>query len=224
MNNANAHLKSFIDNLDTKMWITRGCRYNSDRRLKKKNTLSLTAISFLSFYVLIISTLPLIAGSHINKVQNDILSTIAIVFSLFILILSLLETSKEYSIKAERLYFCANKINELMSQLKIVQSILTDTKELEESVKSINESYHSLISSYEENHDDLDLVKFKIDNRKITVKTKDGKKEIIGDFDIGLIDRINFRIQYFSHLSLYYMCIFVPPFVLILYAIYFITI
>ncbi len=220
MNSNNISLDEYITTLDKKMWMTRGCRYNTDRRLKKKNNLSLTAISFLSFYVLIISLIPFLEGDKIAGSQDNILSTLAIILSLFILILSLLEASKEYSIKAERLYSCANKINELMSQLKIAQATIKDTTELEKEIERISRSYHSLISSYEENHEDLDLNQFKIENRKKKIKNKNGEKKEVGDFDVGLWDMVKYKLQLIRHFSLYYICIILPPIILILAKIY----
>lgn len=217
MNDEKDKFEEFIYNLDRKMWITRGCRYNSDRRLKRKNAFSLTAISFLSLYVLVISILTVIGGDKLSVEQSNYLSIASIVISLFILILSLLETSKEYSIKAERLYACANKINKLMSDLKIAQTIISDQKQLESTVKNINDLYHDIISSYEENHEELDHEKFMIDNRKRKIINKDGKSIQVGEFDIGLLDYIRFYIKYSRHLSLYYLCIFVPIFLLALF-------
>lgn len=216
MSEEKIEFEDFVNNLDRKMWITRDCRYNSDRRLKKKNTLSLTAISFLSLYVLIISIFTTIEDGNLSEATSKSLSIASIVISLFILILSLLETSKEYAIKAERLYNCANIINKLMSDLKIAKATIKDQKELEISVNKINHNYHEIISGYEENHEELDYLKFMIDNKKREIAGKDGKHIHIGDFDIGWLFQVKYFIKKLRHLSLYYFCIF-GPFILFLF-------
>ncbi len=214
MENDLIDVKELISNLDSKMWKTRGCRYNSDRRLKRKSSLSLTAISFLSSYVLIVSIIPYFGIVKLSATQNDYFPLVSVVLSIFILVLSLLEASKEHSLKAERLYTCANKVNNLMSDLKFAQVNITDENKLKEKVESINVLYHSVIDSYQENHNDLDFSLFKLENRAREVKINKIESKVTGEFQFDYLDLIKLIYQLTAQYSLYLLCILAPPVIL----------
>jgi len=210
-------LNEFIIDLDSKMWKTRGSRYNADRRLKRKSNLSLATISLLSFYVLIISIVSSFSVFNLNNTETGFLTFISIVISIFIIVLSLLEASKEYSIKAERLYTCANEINRLMSELKFAQATITEIDKLEKEVYKIHNEYQLLIKNVKENHDDIDFDLFRVANKKKPMKqlTKD-LKQYEGEFEIGGFEILKIYTKLALHYSLYYICIFGPLIILVI--------
>jgi len=214
-------LNTFIDDLDSKMWKTRGCRYNADRRLKRKSSLSLSTISFLSFYVLILSIVSSFSIFNLNSKESGFISFISIVISIFILVLSLLEASKEYSIKAERLYTCANEINKLMSELKFAQATIKETDKLESEVHRIHIEYQSLIKNVKENHDDIDYDLFRLAYRKSPKKpVTDELRQHEGNFEIGRVEFFKIYAKLAWHYSLYYIFIFGPPILLLISALF----
>ena len=203
-------LNEFIKELDYKMWTTRGCRYNADRRLKKKSTLSLATISFLSIYVLVLSLIPFFSLFNLSTNNREYISFFSVVLSIFILVLSLLEASKEYSIKAERLYSCANSINCLMGDLKLALSTIDDNDRLEIEIKRIHDEYHRLINCYKENHESVDFEAFKLEHKKIE-KIINGEKIYIGEFEIGRGHEFVIHLKRISHFLIYYIFILGPP-------------
>ncbi len=152
------------------IWITGGSRFYAARRLKRKNVFSITSISFLSFYSIVLS----IIQTNINSVNCFItikLFTIfAVVLSIFILVLSLLESSQDYGIKGDRLYKNAQKLTKLHRKIEHYESYYLDINskensyELENVLKKYNGKYNSLLIECPENHDTEDYELFKADN------------------------------------------------------------
>jgi predicted nuclease with TOPRIM domain len=138
--------------------------------------------------------------------------------SVFILVLSLLEASKEYSIKAERLFSCANEINDLMGNLKFIQATVVDRTKLEYDVKRINDEYHSLIKKVNENHDGIDYDIFRLSYKKKPKKTNDGSDvKFDGVFQIDIFEEFLIYIKLATQYSVYYFFIVAPPILLTIF-------
>lgn len=161
--NSQPDLNSFIDNLDRKMWITKGARYNGSRRLLRKHNLSLATIAFLSAYVLTASvsqfTLPL------TTQQLAVINFATIGMAIFILTLSLLESAHNYQSKSRSLHDCANEISSLLEKLNIAKVTLDD-ESLRGKVKEISKTYHDIIVRYGDNHEPIDNELFRAEHPK----------------------------------------------------------
>ena len=138
--------------LEKKMWITKGSRFNSYRRLKNQYTFSTYLISFLSFYIIVFSILPYFPSLVSRLFDKELTSFVLLTLSFFILILSLLESGRNYLLKAERLYNCANQISNEYVKLKSSKG-----KKL---LNEITEKYHFILAGCNENHDPIDLELF----------------------------------------------------------------
>lgn len=132
---------------DTKFWKTKSARFNASRRLRAKQAWSIFTLSILSFYNLIMSFPSLLGVSQ--QAQTDTLSPVAILTSIFVLIISLLEVSKAYEVRAERLDKSAMEINQIHSRLRMAHSVGDD-------LGPIIEAYHELIKTCPENHEPQD--------------------------------------------------------------------
>jgi hypothetical protein len=156
----------FLERLERRIWITRGSRFNAARRLSNKQYWSIASISVLSVYGISIpiiqTTFNPLACQEVNRAYF-IISTIS---SIFILVLSLLEGSKNYQVKADRLYSNALHLSRVSRKivffkLKINKKISVNIDELVE----ISDEYERLVFECSENHETEDFRLFQIQNR-----------------------------------------------------------
>jgi hypothetical protein len=194
----------FADELDTRMWKTKGSRYNKYRRYKRKHQLSLSAISILTLYVFIISLAYYYPVIKLSESQKELIPFLSIILSISILILSLLEASKNYQLKSERLYNCANEITNLYIELR--QHICSDSQNQDEILSEIAKRYKTILEKYPENHDPIDYEKFQAEHSR--------------HFNIGWIKKNSIFLKalilsYWLHLIL--ICL--PPIVFYLFVI-----
>src|SRR6185369_5570999 len=147
--------------LDKIMWETKGSRFNTYRRLKKQGTLSITTISILSVYAIIISLFQFFFKTRLHNIDNFD-TFFSIFLSICILVVSLLEASREYNTKAVKVYDCSNDIGSLLHKLKQVEYAEDINREL----LNISDQYNAILKSCPENHDAIDFELFKAQNHK----------------------------------------------------------
>jgi hypothetical protein len=161
-NNVDTYAKS----LDDRVWKTKGSRFNAARRLNNKYQFSITSISILSIYGIAI---PLIQGidnsSECPKV-NGIYIAISTILSIFTLVLSLLEGSKNYQVRADRLYNNAVKISNLYRELEYLIKCESKSTEFHKKLYEISSKYEELIRECPENHEPEDYALFRVQQRK----------------------------------------------------------
>lgn len=194
----------YAEELDMRMWKTKGARYSAYRRYQQKHWFSLAAISLLTLYVF---GLTLADFCHIiistGNSKNNI-PFLSMLLSIAILILSLLEASKNYQIKSERLHNCAKEIAVVYNELR--QLICSDM-ESENKMKKLEEitrRYNNIIEKYAENHDPIDYELFLAEHHK--------------EFNIGFIKKRVIKIKsLILSYWLYVLLIFSPPIILLYY-------
>lgn len=136
------------EQLENKAWKTAGARFNAYRRLKAKNTTSIFFISMLSLVCICINLFDVFPAEHRESAS--------LIFSVLVIIVSLVESSKDYSLKADRLHTNALEINSFIDRLKFKQSV--GQNEIQE--------YHSILRSCPENHEIDDFKVFLMQHRK----------------------------------------------------------
>jgi hypothetical protein len=194
----NNPINSYADELSTRIWKTKGSRFNAARRLSNKNQLSITSISILSIYGVIIPIIQIIFASSQCLKLNNWFTFISIFLSIFILVLSLLEGSKNYQVKAERLYNNATKLATIYRDLEYLKARNLEHSNLEEKLKNILNEYDRAIESCPENHDTKDYELFKAQHRR--------------EFKINILEaKWNIFKGYIQDYWLYYLFIIVPP-------------
>lgn len=170
--------KSFIEELDKAMWITKGSRYNGARRCTRKYELSTASSAILTLYIIGLSIAQSMPSFKIPQQLCGYINYSTIVASIGLLILSLLEGSKNYQLKAERLYNCSNDILNIYNQLRKIrydQSI----NHLE--VEQIRQNYNRVLQRYPDNHYPIDYELFRAQHRK--------------DFELKLVSAVWIRIR-----------------------------
>lgn len=178
----NSDYSEYAEKIRKKLWKTKGSRFNASRRLNNKYNFSVFSISILSFFGICIPIIQKFIDSNQCSNVNELYTLTSILFSIFILILSLLEGSKNYQIKADRLYNNAvdissilNKINFLIDYELKRHSSKDEKNKIIAKIKQHEKEYDSLIKQCSENHDPDDYSLFKAENHDNFIDKTDKK-------------------------------------------------
>jgi hypothetical protein len=152
------------EDLVRRIWITRGARFVAHRRLATMHAWSTAAIAILSAYLLIASIVMSNDGVGISAAGRSLVNLGLTGVSLLLLVLSLLEGSRNYLLRSERLHDCAVELGALEHKATLVKEY-RDIAERTAAVAQLSEEYHSVLARCRENHDPLDNECFRCDNR-----------------------------------------------------------
>jgi hypothetical protein len=110
-----------LSKLLRKMRTTRECRYRGANRLEKLQRLSTYSICALSFYLVLISIAMAISQISTSLTTNEQVGTtfLSISMSIFVIIISLIENYKNYSVRADDLRRCAEAISMLINRYEV---------------------------------------------------------------------------------------------------------
>jgi hypothetical protein len=86
-------------------------------RLKLKARHSVVAITVVSFYVVVLSLLSLIFQDRMDSLSERLSSTATVIMSMFIIVLNLLESARNYSIESEYANIHAHEMERLFNRI-----------------------------------------------------------------------------------------------------------
>jgi len=204
MNNI-SNADSYAKSLETRIWKTKGSRFNAARRLNKKYQFGITSIAILSVYgisIPIIQSIPSIA-----KCQNvnSLYTAISTILSVFTLVLSLLEGSKNHQLRAEKLHNNAVMISSLHRHLEYLISCESQNIDFQIKLHGISDEYEELVKECPENHEPEDYDLFKLQYQE--------------EFKVGPLTAVYIRLKLlFIDYWLYIFVIGIPPIITILYS------
>jgi hypothetical protein len=152
----------FGSELDRKIWLTKGARFNAYRRLRKQHELSLRAISFLSAYLIVLSIFLLLPDIGLDESGRRVAGVGTIAMSLFILVLSLLESTKNAQLRAEVHHNCGLDLSRLYDRLRIA---LTSAAADRVTLQTIADEYGNILQRFNENHEPEDDLLFRAQHK-----------------------------------------------------------
>jgi hypothetical protein len=136
--------------LISRIWRTKGSRFNAYRRLATKNKVLTFVTSFSSIHLLAIGILQLTSLITLTKEQSQLLSFISIILSIIILAYSLIENGKEHGLKSERHHLCGIDLDRIYTRLELVDG--NDT----ENIAKLADNYNLVTKKYLHNHETID--------------------------------------------------------------------
>lgn len=151
------HPNRLSDPLLGKMWKTKSARFNAHARLLTKHWLSTTATAILSFYLIVASLIPLVYEANLPPAGSKFLAVITLVISILLIIVTLIESARNYHGEADRMHKCALSISEIYNRLQAMTLDFADQNRI-----SLNEDYSNVLLKYEINHKDIDFIRFQI--------------------------------------------------------------
>lgn len=148
---------NYPDTLYHKMWKTKGARFIAANRLISMNIWSNWVIAINSMYAIILSLFSLSTFSKYIKIPNDLLSLVTIAISIIIIIVSLIENSKNYILRSENLHKCSKEIAQVYEKVVFYKAIYEDGDESAlNMLRELSEEYQNIINNYSENHLNID--------------------------------------------------------------------
>lgn len=155
--------KSFLEELNHKIWSTQSSRFNADKRLKKKAKLSNISLAMLSAYLIIAG---LISVYNIkNGRDENLINYVITALSILVLVFSQFENAQDYRLNAKIYHDCGLELSSLYNELRIFKTLKTKPSEYEtySFSKTLSEKYQSILKNYE-NHSSIDYDFFQINN------------------------------------------------------------
>ncbi|MGF6097156.1 SLATT domain-containing protein [Pseudomonas sp. 18175] len=185
-------MTSLLDELKTKIWKTKGARFNASRRLQARKVWGSYLVSAFSIYILAIGIFSL-TETHTNPTLNFS----SIIGSLLILVFSLHEGSLSTEQKAERHHVCARDLTALYDKVALQTQLANDDK-----AEELIEEYARIIERSPENHDVIDYDLFRTEHK---------------DFKVPATTKIKIELAYYSFQTTCLIMIATPPVMLFIF-------
>ncbi len=195
--------KTFIEELNYKIWITKGSRFTASTRLTQTSRLSNLSINLLSVYLTIVGLLG-VYNLHFNEINENLIAYSITSLSIMVLVFGQIESAKDYSMKSKEFHNCGLELSKIYNDLRIYKT-LTENQTItdkEKFAKKISDEYQRVLERHE-NH-------LQIDND--LCRTKTAKYHLLSNWDVTKI-----RIEYYFRTKfLYHFLIIAPPIIIIL--------
>ena len=206
--NKKSHLdyleKTFLEELNYKIWSTKGSRFNASARLSKTTRWSNFSLTMLSVYLTAVGLLSVYNISlATNKVDENLIAYSITCLSILTLVLGQIESAKDYSMKAKEFHNCGLELSKIYNDLRIYKTLKENQTlaDKEQFAKKISDAYQRVLERHE-NHQAIDNEKF---------KTTKAEYHGMNRFTVRLI-----RIKYYlKTIFIFHLLIFLPPIIIL---------
>lgn len=194
--------KTFLEELNYKIWSTKGSRFNANKRLLQISRLSNVCNSILSVYLIAIGLLS-VYNIYNEKLYSENLIAYSITcLSILLLVFGQIENAKDYNSKAIEYHNCGLELSNLYNELRIFKTLeenqsISNKKEF---AKKTSDNYQRILEKHQ-NHEPIDNDLF---------KSKTAKYHKLSWTDVQKI-RIEY---YFKTIFLYHALIIIPPIII----------
>ncbi|MEO7934141.1 MAG: SLATT domain-containing protein [Chthoniobacterales bacterium] len=194
--------------LNYKLWSTYKSRFNAASRLRKKHELSTRAVSLLSAYVMIFSLITTMLPQFSLGSTSQVILFISSALSIIILVVSQLEASQNYSVRAYTFHQSGLQIAELYKELRALKTRYGNEKgsDFLTSVENLSKRYDDILQR-SDNHDDVDFACFRASKPNYD-------DHALSKWDVFYTHASLFTREYLF----YYMCMAMPPLLFALFA------
>ncbi|MDT0644649.1 SLATT domain-containing protein [Zunongwangia sp. F363] len=200
--------KSFLEELNFKLWATRGARFNCDKRLRTKGKASNAGLTIISAY-LIIASLITVFNLELG-VSQELLNFTITGLSILVLVFTQFENAQNYELVAKTHHDSGLKISELYNRLRIFKTLQKNPNddEILNFANDIVGKYENVLST-SGNHSGLDYDLFLVKNIEYLKKNEPDKIKHLN------IDKTQ-RLYFWNVYGWYLLFIILPPSIFIL--------
>ena len=139
------------ENLLRRMTIVAKARFNAHARLNAKASATNVGLQLANLYTIAISILIIqFRVSSVIDPLERVLNYVSLLASVFVQIMALIESFKDYSGKAKAMHHCAMQVNRLVQRLELEGRM--DLRTLQD----YSERYNAIIIDIDVNHDNID--------------------------------------------------------------------
>jgi hypothetical protein len=136
---------------------TAGARFNAAKRLGAKDRALTRLTAFTSAYLIVLTVLPYFI--KVPQAVTDNLNLLTVVFSIVILVSSLLQYSSGDVVSAEQHHRAGLEMSEIARELTIKLEVVQDPELL-----SLTGRYNATLQKYSINHEDVDFQRYQVEN------------------------------------------------------------
>lgn len=152
--------KTFVEELNYKLWITKSARFVAADRCKRLHLLSMKTIGYLTAYIILVSLIQVYQFEIFTKIPENYFAFTITALSILILIFSQFENAYNFQYLSIQYHNCAREISSLYNQHRIIKTFDNHT-EKEREFEQISKEYDVVLSRFE-NHERLDMEKAQI--------------------------------------------------------------
>lgn len=193
--------KTFLEELNYKIWVTKGARFHANKRLLAKNDWSNKAMGFLSAYLIIISLFTVYQISKVPILNPNIVAFGSTGISILLLVYGQMEFSQDYKMRAHYFHECSLKLSPLYNQTRIFKTLKNATnEEKEEFGKNLEQQYQEVLNHFA-NHDKIDFKMFKADQAQY--------------YELSWLDVFWIKADYYWKTCFLYHALIIVPIILI---------
>ena len=183
------------DQLIQAMHTVKCARFTAAERLERKHLVSVFALSTVSLYFVGLSVWQAVYGTTLTETASRLVTLVSIMSSICTLVLALIDSMNEYKIKAHHMHACALSVNDLLQELRTLQ-----TQDIAV-VQDFRRRYNEVVRGCPHNHTRVDYLMAKSE-RATRWETKTWA----------------YARYVFDVYGLYGACLLMPPLVLVLFA------
>jgi hypothetical protein len=141
-----------------RMRVVAKARFQANKRLSAKATASNLALQLTNLYTIAIGIfLVQFQGTGLVKAQGNVLSYVSLMASVFVQMMALIESLKDYAGQARQMHECAVKVNGLCQQLEL------DGRQDGATLEAYRRADQAILEDAEGNHDAIDYRAARLD-------------------------------------------------------------
>jgi hypothetical protein len=141
-----------VDQLVRTMHTVKAARFNAAERLERKHLVSVVALSVVSLYFVGLSVWQAVYAASLSEPTNRLITLVSIMSSICTLVLALIEAMNDYKIKAHHMHTCALAVNDLLQELRLVETCTAAT------VQDFRRRYNAVVQACPFNHARVDYL------------------------------------------------------------------
>ncbi len=150
---ANSEEQKPIERLHDNLYIVTKAYFNAGKRLQSLKVCSEISLATLSFLVILLSlcnAYDLNLGS-----KSQLIDFISVVSAIFVLVYSILVSSRNYGVRSERMHRCGLELNKLLRQIRLIVSV--PENHTDKQYSELDKAYSDILDRYD-NYEDVDYL------------------------------------------------------------------
>jgi hypothetical protein len=155
--------KTFLEELNYKIWSTKGSRFHASTRLFKSSRLSNLCNSALSVYLIAIGLLSVYNIYKSDAIDANVIAYAITCLSILTLVFGQIENAKDFNVKAREFHKCGLELSEIYNELRIFKTLKENItlQQKEEFAIALSTKYQKILEKHE-NHENIDNDLFKV--------------------------------------------------------------
>ncbi|MEQ8470687.1 MAG: SLATT domain-containing protein [Marinoscillum sp.] len=156
--------KTYLEELNYKIWSTKGARFQAHQRLSRTARLSMISSSLLNAYLIVAGLLSVYNIYNESAVSDNLMAYVITSLSILLLVFTQVEGSKRYEVRAKEFHDCALALSRLYDQLRIFKTPKTNTSEKEKIsfAEQLTDKYEDILARTDNHHaNDFNLFRTK---------------------------------------------------------------